>query len=765
VSEKLRVLMVEDSENDALLILRALQGTYDIAYDRVDALNALEEALDRQEWDLILSDYVMPRLTGHDALELVQKKNLDIPFIIVSGNIGEQVAVDVMKAGAHDYILKDNLQRLAPAVRREVGEAAARRARRRAEEALRRSEREMADFFDNGAIGLRLCGPDGTILRANRAELDMLGYAQHEYLGRPLFHFHADAEVPKEIFRRLQNNESVQNLETRLLRKDGSELPALVSANALWEDGRIVHARFFTRDLSPVKRLEQELKAARRELESGLREGAKKAPAARAKPGAAAQNGRAGEERELLFNLSRDLLGVAGLDGLLKDVNPAWEKTLGWSREDLLSTPYMELVHPDDRPKTQEQLENLGAGGDMAAYEVRLKRADGSYRWTSWNATPIPAKRLIVCAGRDVTDRRRNEEDRARLAAIVESSSDAVVAQTLDGSILSWNSAAEKMYGYSFDEVRGKRAVSLLMPDRPEDKPHILDRVRRGESVETFETVHTRKDGAAVHVSLSVSPIAGQDGSVTGAAMIIRDITAQKKMEKAVLHSERLAAMGQMAAGVAHELKTPMTVILGFVEVLLEQLEAGKAPLKDLKDHLETIKQQVTRCTGLANNLLDFSRKEKGADAAFDVNDAVRAALSLVKPMAIDKSVSIAVDLAAEPLELMGRPDMVQQVVINLCLNAVEAMPQGGKLSVATSRQAGKAPAARIRVSDTGPGMPAAVQKRIFQPFFTTKGAKGNGLGLWLVKEIASEMGGKVECASREGEGTAFTVTLPLEGA
>jgi PAS domain S-box-containing protein len=267
----LQLLLVEDSADDAeLLLLELRRGGYEPVSERVESAEAMMEALDRQSWDIVISDHAMPGFNSRAALALVKERNLDLPFIIVSGHIGEDEAVAVMKAGAHDYLMKDRLARLAPAVERELREMEVRRARKQSEERLRRSERELTDFFENATIGFLWVGPDGIIQRANRAELELLGYTREEYLGHHFAEFHADQETLHDLIARLHRGETLHNYDAKLRCKDGSIKHVRLSANVLWEDGKFIHARCFTRDITERKLAEEALQHANATMASML---------------------------------------------------------------------------------------------------------------------------------------------------------------------------------------------------------------------------------------------------------------------------------------------------------------------------------------------------------------------------------------------------------------------------------------------------------------------------------------------------------------
>ena len=226
MSRRLRVLLVEDSEDDALLMMRTLrQGGYDPEYKRVDTATAMNTALEQQQWDIVLTDYAMPHFNGLEALKLFKEKALDLPFIIVSGAIGEETAVAAMKAGAHDYIMKDKLARLVPAIERELRDAEVRQQRKRAEEALKESEHRFRLLSENAPDIIFTLGLDGTITYVNPAFEKILGYSREDGLGKNFVAFAMEVDVENylNLFKRIrQEKETIRDMAVILIHKDGS---------------------------------------------------------------------------------------------------------------------------------------------------------------------------------------------------------------------------------------------------------------------------------------------------------------------------------------------------------------------------------------------------------------------------------------------------------------------------------------------------------------------------------------------------------------
>jgi PAS domain S-box-containing protein/prepilin-type processing-associated H-X9-DG protein len=246
-----------------------------------------------------------------------------------------------------------------------------------------------------------------------------------------------------------------------------------------------------------------------------------------------AERRKSTEQLDHFFEQSTDLLCIAGTDGYFKRVNPAWQRALGYSPEELLATPYVDFVHPDDVARTRDEVtRGIASGSATVGFENRYRCRDGSYRWLSWNATMTPDEQTVYAVARDTTAQRKAAETRAWLAAIVDSTEDAVIGKSLDGTVVSWNRSAQRIYGYAPAEAIGRSIQLIFMPERIGEADAILQRLAHGEVVRHDDTVQRRKDGSSVHVALSIAPIRDADGTIIGAASIARDITARVVAEE-----------------------------------------------------------------------------------------------------------------------------------------------------------------------------------------------------------------------------------------
>ena len=366
-------------------------------------------------------------------------------------------------------------------------------------------------------------------------------------------------------------------------------------------------------------------------------------------------------------------------------------------------------------------------------------------------------------------DRKQAEEKNLWLAAIVESSDDAIIGKTLDGIITSWNKGAENIYGYKDTEAVGKPISILVPPDRQDEVSQFLERIRRGEHVEHYETVRRKKDGREIDISLTISPIKNAEGGIIGASTIARDITEQKSLQRQLLQAQKMEAVGTLAGGIAHDFNNLLTVVLGFSELLL----IGKDERDPSYADLQKIHQAARSGADLVQRILAFGRKTEITPRPLNLNHEIEQVKKLLD-RTIPKMIEIELLLSDELAMVNADPVQIEQVLMNLAVNAKDAMPDGGKLTIETKNVAldeeycrmhlGSKPGdyVLLSVSDTGHGMDKETLKHIFEPFYTTKGVgRGTGLGLAMVYGIVKQHGGYTTCYSELGVGTIFKIYLP----
>jgi len=453
------------------------------------------------------------------------------------------------------------------------------------------------------------------------------------------------------------------------------------------------------------------------------------------------------------------------------------EQTLahyGYTREEVMTRRLTDFVVPEDLPRLhalrQEQA-RTGRQGILASGPWRTVRRDGKIIEAELTAHPIVFSGRTARVGVliDVTDRRRAEEEVRRLAAIVQASDDAIISVGLDGTVLSWNPGAERMYGYPTADAVGMAFRRLTPAGRPDETDDILRRIARGDVIERHEAVQVARDGRPVDVALKVSPIRDAAGTVTAASVIARDVSERKRVEESFREAQKMEAIGQLAGGVAHDFNNNLTVILGGLELLAGRVEQV---LPDFAPTVAQVTQAAERSAEFTQQLLAFGRRQPLQPKTLDLNELVLKMGSLLR-RTLGATIELEVVRSADLWKPEADPGQLESALLNLAINARDAMPRGGKLTIGTSNaslhghaasDAGVAAGEYVMVSvnDTGMGMPADVRDRAFEPFFTTKGpGHGTGLGLSMVYGFVKQSGGHVEIESEIGQGTTIRLYLP----
>lgn len=486
-----------------------------------------------------------------------------------------------------------------------------------------------------------------------------------------------------------------------------------------------------------------------------------------------------------------DAVVAVNQQGVIIQVNSQTESLFGYTRDELIGQTVEMLVPERQRAShhlhradfhARPKIRRMGSGLDLQG-----RRRDGSEFPVEISLSPVATGNggMVLSVIRDISDRKRIEEElrrsneelerrktrelrdsQNRLALIVDSSQDAIIGKNLDGIITQWNKGAEQIYGYTAAEMIGRNVSVLCPPERPDEIPGILEKIRDGQRVEYFESIRLTKDGRRLNMSISVSPIHDADGRVVGASAIARNITVQKKIEDQLRQSQKMEAVGRLAGGVAHDFNN----LLGIVTACTELLR-GRVGGESL-EYVDNIREAAKRGASLTRQLLAFSRRQPVQQQILDLNDRLKEVSKLIKPLMGD-DVEIVLPSGAVGAIVEADPGQLDQVVLNLAVNSRDAMPHGGKFIIETGvydldetfahehyMTAGRY--VMLAVSDNGMGMEDAIKSRIFEPFFTTKeGGKGSGLGLATVYGIIKQAGGHIWVYSEPGHGTTFKIYLP----
>lgn len=342
------------------------------------------------------------------------------------------------------------------------------------------------------------------------------------------------------------------------------------------------------------------------------------------------------------------------------------------------------------------------------------------------------------------------------LAEIAESSADAIISMDLEGRVTSWNRGAEEIFGYTKEEIMGEKFMLLGPREVVAEAKECFAKVLRKGRVKNEECLRQHKDGRLVPVNLTATLLRDPSGRAVGVSAVMKDLTEIKKAEQLLLRTQKLAAVGKLAAGLAHEINNPLGNISLYADMLLK-----KAKGRD-REKLKVIKEQATLASKCLKDLLELSRPVDVEHTRVSLGEVLYKAVEALKPRMEKAKIQLIQDLD-DGATVTGNAMQLQQAFANLLLNAVQAMPRGGQLRVALRK---RRKTVKVIISDTGPGIPEEELDKIFDPFYTTKGlGKGTGLGLFITHMIISGHDGRIEVESEPGRGSTFIVDLPAGGS
>ncbi|MDR6713643.1 PAS domain S-box-containing protein [Pseudomonas hunanensis] len=652
----LRLLMVEDSSMDAeLTLLRlersGLQIQSQLVFDHIGVEHALREG----SFDLILCDCVLPGSSGTEVLAIAQRLAADVPFIFLSGIYGEEHAVEMIRLGATDYVLKKNLPLLPKAVRRALTEVQERQRRRRAEEALAEVEARARIAIDAAGMGTWDLRPeDGVLLWDDRCKT-LFGVSTDTEMSMDIFFdgiYPEDVELVREAvnYAMQPTSDGRYRVEFRIPQPLGLEPRWLLSSGqAQFVDEQCVRFSGVLQDIHQQRQATQALK----QLNEMLGERVELRT----------------RERDRAWELSQDLLAVLHKDLSPVALNPAWEATLGISRERLVQTSLLQLLPEQDQTAFIAEVSALDHGRTSARFVGRIQHASGQQRWLSW--VVVPEDTLLYVVARDITSER--------------------------------------------ESAMGLADANARLRDQ---------------------------------------------------------IDERERIEAALQQMQRLEAVGQLTAGVAHDFNNLLTVILTGSSFLERDLDKGN--FDKARSRLQHIREAGERGAKLTSQLLAFSRRQRLEPVPLNLNSTLAGLEELLR-RTLGGNISVRLDLDDSLWRALTDPTQTEMIILNLAINARDAMPDGGQLTLSTrntevierpQRPEDPEPGEYVMLSirDTGCGMSEDVVGKVFEPFFTTKDiGKGSGLGLAQVFGFAKQSGGGVRIDTAPARGTQVSVYLPAD--
>jgi PAS domain S-box-containing protein len=485
---------------------------------------------------------------------------------------------------------------------------------------------------------------------------------------------------------------------------------------------------------------------------------------------------RALRESEQRFKVVTEAMPVmvwmARTDKLCTYFNKSWLDFVGRTLEQEWGNGWAENVHADDFERCLQIYVTSFDARQPFEMHYRLRHHSGEFRWILDHGVPRYAVdgsfEGYVGGCLDIHEQKQAAEKinaafliSQRLAAIVESSNDAIASKDLNGIVTSWNPAAERIFGYTPEEIIGHSIRKVIPPELQDDEERILASIARGERIEHFQTVRLTKNGKRIEVSLTISPVKDDSGRIVGAAKIVRDITEQKKAEHALRTTERLASVGRLAATVAHEINNPLEAVTNLVYLAKEAAVRG-----EVRDYLADAERELDRVSHITKQTLGFYR-DTTRPSPVRIGELLNPLIAVFGSRSRNKGVEICPEIIDDP-PVYAIAGEIRQLIANLLTNSIDAVQTGGQIRIRVSGRghhtAEPFAGVRVTIADSGPGIPAQDRQRLFEPFFTTKKDVGTGLGLWVCKNIVDKHHGSIRVRSSATPGrswTVFSVFLP----
>jgi PAS domain S-box-containing protein len=612
---------------------------------------------------------------------------------------------------------------------------------------------------------------DGCIASWNQAATRMFGYGVHEVMGKTVEFLVPPQLVEKfrQIRAAVRAGQSIRDFDTEFIRSDGLPVTISVSVSPLKDGtGEVIGIAKIARDITERKQIEKDLRDTQ-------------------------------ERFELAIRGSSDGLGDWYLDTGNATWSPRMLEILGYTAEEFENnfSAMSSRMHADDRDRVLVAIAESVRLGQMAKCDFRMLTKSGAYLWVQgrgravYDETGKPYR--FAGALTDVSERKQIEDENQRLALErnrllkrlqlqIERMPLAYVLFDADLRVIDWNPAAERIFKYGKNEVLGMQPPfeKLVPPAFRAEAEVLLHQIRNGDMSTHSVNDNLTKDGRTITCEWLNTPLHSEDGEFDGLLSLALDVTERKQMaaelaqrDEQLRQSHKLEAVGSLAGGIAHEFNNLLQAICGYADYAME----GLSPSEQRYQDLEQVIKAGERAAVLTRQLLGFSRRQVLERTLFDHRELVGELMKLLRPL-IGEHIELDVSLAADAGLMCADHGMLLQMLLNLCINARDAMPAGGRLALKSERvsltekycelhpPAKPGSYVMFSVADSGCGMSAEVKKRIFEPFFTTKGVgKGTGLGLAMVYGCVQQHGGVVNIYSEEGLGTTFRIYLPIDAA
>jgi PAS domain S-box-containing protein len=745
MSKPLPILILEHDPAQAERITHALrEGGFEFVAKRAATQEEFLAELRNHQPQLILADYTLPGYDGVSALAAAQEQCPEAPFIFVSSSLGEDRVISALHHGATDCVTKDRLERLGPAVRRALREQEQAQKRKEAENERQEMQELYRALSEQTVDGILILDPvTARPLEFNTAAHRQLGYSREEFARLSLADIEA-AETPAQTRANIEAvlREGKREFETRQRTREGQIRDVQVTAQVLSISGRSVYHCLW-RDITERKQAEERLHLLSQALEA-----------------------------------SANAIVVTECDSTVIWANEAFTRLTGYPLAEAQGRKMSFLKSGAQDLAVYQQLWETILAGRVWSLEIINRRKDGSLYHEENTITPVRGEggeiTSFIAVKRDITERKQAEaalrQKEEYFRALTEMAADVTTVLGADGTIRYESPSAQQVFGYQPGELIGQDVLEYIHPeDLARARRALAEAVASPGSATRIELRFRHRDGCWRTVEGTTRNLLGNP-NVKGIVINSRDITERRVMEAQLRQSQKMEAVGQLVGGLAHDFNNILSVIRGNADLAL--MDAEQCPA-EVREALALMVEASERAANLTRQLLAFSRTQVLQPKALVLNEVVSNLTKLLERV-IGANIELQCQSSAPLPCVHADTGMMEQVILNLVVNARDAMPQGGRLRIATEvvrldeAQAREHIEARagefvcLMVSDTGTGMAPEVLLHIFEPFFTTKEVgKGTGLGLATVYGIVKQHQGWIEVASKVGEGTTFKVFLP----
>lgn len=539
--------------------------------------------------------------------------------------------------------------------------------------------------------------------------------------------------VPEHLLEfKIESYNKVWNGESLSYEGSYAGIPYLTALSPIRQDGKVIEIIGFCLDITEKKQKEKELIATKEYLEA-------------------------------LFTNSADAITITNFEDNSVRVNPAFEKIYGWKQEDLSNrkSPIMPIVPEWDLEDALRLTTLVAQGVQIKNYEAVRIHKNGTPINSSLTLSPIFNEEGQITAfsviSRDITKSKQREEalkeSEEKYRIIAENTTDLICVIDVYGKINYASPSIKTILGYEANEQIGKQSFDFFHPDDIDQLTSLLGNLMHTKKPVKLEVRCKHADGKWVFLEASVTPVVGEDCRINSIVVVARDITDRKKTEEMLRKSDKLSVLGQLAAGVAHEIRNPLTSIKGFLQLL-------QSTATENRDYFEIMLSEIDRINGIVSEFMLLSKPQVLNFTLTNISTLIEHVISLIKTQAILMNVQIYYHYQSDLPSILCVEDQMKQVFINLLKNAIEAMPDGGNVYINVKQADNELV---ISFKDEGCGIPPNRLKTLGEPFYTTK-EKGTGLGLMICFKIIENHGGKIHISSEIGKGSIFSIHLPIKG-